>query len=243
MFFRMIWKAYLGKYHSPSQADIYYFDNLYKAFGNYSSSEKGFLIGDFNMETSEPRIDSFLYKHELYNHVKEKTCFKSVDNPSCIDLILTNNDMAFHNTTIVFISLLDFYKLVLTVLKTSIIKGKPQKITCGGYKKFDSVRFNDEPEYVLAKEKITSCTKYYGMFLRILNKNAPIKSKLLRANYASYISKPLRRAIMKRLCLENLYFKKRTSLRNYKKKKKKSYCSRLYKKERKNYFNRLNTST
>ena len=79
--------------------------------------------------------------------------------------------------------------------------------------------FNDELKYVLAKEKIMSCTKFDDMFLQILSKHAPIKSKLLRANHASYISKPLKKAIMKRSYLENLYFKKRTdhSLRNYKK--------------------------
>ena len=41
------------------------------------------------------------------------------------------------------------------------------------------------------------------MFLRILNKHSPIKSKLFRANHALYISKPLRKAIMKRSYLEN----------------------------------------
>ena len=81
------------------------------------------------MDTSEPRIDSFLYKHELHNFAQEKTCFKSVHNPSCIDLILTINNMAFQNTTTVFTSLSNFYKLVLTVLKTSIPKSEPQKIT------------------------------------------------------------------------------------------------------------------
>ena len=86
---------------------------------------KRLLIGDFNTETSESRIDSFIYEHDLQNLVKEKTCFKSVENPSCIDLILTNNAMAFQNTTTVFTGLSDFHKLVLTVLKTSITKSKP----------------------------------------------------------------------------------------------------------------------
>ena len=135
-----------GTYHLPSQADIYYFDNLDKAFYTYSSYEKHLFIWDFNTETSEPRIDSFIYEHDLHNLVKEKTCFKSVENPSCIDLILTNNAMAFQNTTTVFTGLSDFHKLVLTVLKTSITKGKPQKITYTDYKNFDSVRFNDEPK-------------------------------------------------------------------------------------------------
>ena len=145
--------------------------------------------------------------------------------------------MTFQNSTAVFTGLSDFHKLVLTVLKS-----KPQQTSYRDHEKFDSVRFNDELKYVLAKEKFTSHTKFDEMFLRILNKHASIKSKLLRANHASYISKTLRKAIMKRSYLENLYFKKRAShsLRNYKKQK--IYCSRLYKKERKNFFNKLNTS-
>ena len=158
----------------------------------------------------------------------KKTCFKSIENPSCIDLILTNNATAFQNTTAVFTGLSDFHKLVLTGLKTSITKSKPQKITYRDYKNFDSVRFNDELKYVLVKEKITSCTKFDEMFLRILHKHAPLKSKLLHPNHASYISKPLKKTIMKRPYLENLYLKKRTdhSLRNHKKQK--NYCSRPY---------------
>ena len=52
----------------------------------------------------------------------------------------------------------------------------------------------------------------------------------------------MRKAIMRRSYLENVYFKKRTdkSLRAYKKQK--NYCSRLYKKERKKFFNKLNPS-
>ena len=130
--------------------------------------------------------------------------------------------MSFQNTTTVFTGLSDFHKLVLTVLKTSITKSKPQKITYRDYKNFDSVRFNDELKYLLAKEKITSCTKFDEIFLRILYKHAPIKSTLLRANHGSCISKTLRKAIMKISSLENLYFKKRTdhSLRKHNKQKK-----------------------
>ena len=52
----------------------------------------------------------------------------------------------------------------------------------------------------------------------------------------------MRKDIMRRSYLENVYFKKRTNkfLRAYKKQN--NYCSRLYKKERKNFFNKLNPS-
>ena len=126
--FRICKWLLFGTYHPPFQADTYYFDNLDTAFDTYSSYEKCLLIGDFNTEKSESCIDPFVYGHELHNLVKEKTCFKPVHNTSCIDLILKNNAMVFHNTATVFIGLLDFYKLVLAVLKSSISKIKPQKI-------------------------------------------------------------------------------------------------------------------
>ena len=68
-------------YYPPSQADIYYFDNLDKAFDTYSSYEKRLLIGDYNAEIHEPRIDSFVYEHELHNLVNDETCLMSVHSP------------------------------------------------------------------------------------------------------------------------------------------------------------------
>ena len=59
--------------------------------------------------------------------------------------------MTFQNTiTTVFTDFSDFLKLVLTVLKASITKSKPQKITYRKYKNFDSVsRFGKRENYVL----------------------------------------------------------------------------------------------
>ena len=61
--------------------------NLDKSFDTCSSYDKRLLIGDFNTEISKPRIDSFVYEHELQDLVKEKTCFKSAYNPICIDFL------------------------------------------------------------------------------------------------------------------------------------------------------------
>ena len=47
-------------------------------------------------------------------------------------------------------------------------------------------------------------------FLSILEKPAPLKKKLLRANHAPYVTKVLRKVVMGRSYLEKLYFKNRT---------------------------------
>ena len=65
---------------------------------------------------------------------------------------------------------------------------------------------------------------------------------MLRANHASYITKALRKAIMKRSYLENLYFKKRTPESMKKYKKQKNFCSKLYTKKRRKYFESLDPS-
>ena len=161
--FRKVKWLLLGTYHPPTQNDIYYFNQLDKAIDTYNNYEKILLIGDFNAETTEPCLESFLYEHDLQNFVKENTCFKSAENPSCIDLILTNSNMSFQNTTTVFTGISDFYKLVLTVLKISFTKNKPKEIIYSDYKNFDSLLFHDELKNVLELDKLTCalCLKSY----------------------------------------------------------------------------------
>ena len=129
-------------------------------------------------------------------------------------------------------ALLDCHKLVLTVLKTSIPKGNPRQITYRDYKKFDSLKFNNELKNVLTIENIDNCTKFNEKFLEVLDQHAPLKKTLLRANHASYVSKALRKAIMWRSYLEKVYFK--NSFRALKKQK--NFCSRLYEKKKRKKF-------
>ena len=77
------------------------------------------------------------------------------------------------------------------------------------------------------------------IFLEILNIYAPLKKKLLRANHVPYMTKALRKAVMKRSELESKYVKNKTSenLRSYKKQR--NFYSKLHKNERKKYYERL----
>ena len=51
------------------------------------------------------------------NIVKEPTCYKSLSNPSCIDLVITNSSSSFQNTKTISIGLSNFCKMAITVLK------------------------------------------------------------------------------------------------------------------------------
>ena len=234
--------AFSTNVHLPSQNDHYFFENLCKAIDEYSRYEKVLLVGDFNAEISEFCLNSFLYQHELNNLVKEKTCFKNVSNTGCIDLFLTNNAPFFQHTETFSTGLSDFHKLLLTVLKTNqISKSKPREIHYRNDKKFDSLKFNVYLKNAFANDKIESCIKFDEVFMTVLNRHAPFKKKILTANHSSYMSKTLRKAIMRRSYLEKIFLKKTIQyLRAYKKQK--NYRSQLYKKERKKFFNGLNLS-
>ena len=45
--------------------------------------------------------------------------------------------------------------------------------------------------------------------MTVLNRHAPLKKKILRANHSSYMSKTLRKTIVRRSYLEKKYFKKK----------------------------------
>ena len=116
---------------------------LDKALDTYRNYKKLLLVGDFNPEVTEHYIESFLYEYELSNLFKEKNCFKNMQTPSCIDILITNNSYAFQQITTDCAGLSDCHKLVLTALKTSIPKSNPRHITYRDYKKFNSLGINN----------------------------------------------------------------------------------------------------
>ena len=100
-----------------------------------------------------------------------------MQNPSCIDLLLTNNVYAFQQTSAICTGLSDCHKLVLTVLKTTVPRSQPKEITYRDYKQFDSSKFKKELKNVLTKESNDSCTTFVEQFLKVLNIHAPLKRK------------------------------------------------------------------
>ena len=81
---------------------------------------------DFNAEETESCLSSFLYQYDAKNIVKEKTCFKNLANPNCIDLFITNSPKSFQNTSVLATGLSDFHKMAITILKSNFIKVQPK---------------------------------------------------------------------------------------------------------------------
>ena len=162
-----------GAYHSPSQSDQYYYDNIEKALDVYCQYEKVVLVGDFNVEIGEKCFDDFLFQHELWSENDKPTCYKNPHKPSCIDFILTNTPLSFYKSGCLFTGLSDCHKLVLSVFKI-----KPKEIIYRNFKKFNGEDFNQELRCKLSAELVDNYSSFENVFIDVLNRHAPIKKKL-----------------------------------------------------------------
>ena len=231
-----------GVYHPPSQNDDYFFNCLGSALEIYNNTyDKILLVGDFNAEETESVCDGFLDLYNLKNLVKDKTCFKSIKKPTCIDLFLTNSSKSFQHTQAISAGMSNHHKMIVTVMKTTFMKVKPREITYRSYKHFDRVIFKDDLKNELRfhTDNINKYLSFENAFLKVLDIHAPIKKKIVRANDAPYMTKALRKAIATRSRLENKFHRKRTEESKLAFKKHKNYCSRLYKKERQKFYSNL----
>ena len=73
-------------------------------------------------------MNDFCNVYNLSNLVKEPTCYENLDNPSCIDLFLTNRPKCFQSSMTMDTGISDFHKLVITVLEIYYKKQKPKII-------------------------------------------------------------------------------------------------------------------
>ena len=85
-----------------------YLDKLSQIYNKYM------LVGDFHAETCTLIV---LFEINSKNIVNNYTCQKSVENPSCIDIVIKNSPLSFQNTVAAKIGFFDFHKMVITVLK------------------------------------------------------------------------------------------------------------------------------
>ena len=67
----------------------HHIQNISRGLDFYSSKYDKFYRSprDFNAETSNVTISEFCTTYNLKNLIKKPTCFKSLENPTCIALI------------------------------------------------------------------------------------------------------------------------------------------------------------
>ena len=91
----------------------------------------------------------------------------------------------------------DFHKMIITVLKTTFPKAKPKVVLYRDYSKFVENHFRIDLKEKLREIREINYSSFENIFLSVLNKHTPYKKKVVRANQKPYLTKQLRKAIMK----------------------------------------------
>ena len=83
------------------------------------------LIGDFMLTVNNKNHGELMNTFNLEVLITESTCFQST-NPTCIDLVLTNQDGLFKNSNFLEVGIFDQYRFITTALRSQPVKGNPK---------------------------------------------------------------------------------------------------------------------
>ena len=243
----------LAFYRPPNNENLHIFFNYIskcteKAFCKY---ENIILLGDINIDTMEKKgskaqlFNQFCETFDMTNLIKSNTCFTK-SSKSSIDVILTNRPRLFFHSQSVETGISDVHTMVCTLMRSQINKVNPVKIQYRDYKHFNKQSFLKElsnaPLIVNKQDPDIMYNELVENFSKIVNRHAPLKHKMTRGNIADFMTKELRKAIMLRSRLKNIFNKHRSNenWKNYKMQR--NLCNSMKRKAKAAYFRKLSNN-
>ena len=221
----------------------YFLEQLDLVIDHYMKSIPNLIInGDINMQPTDKKMQEFMEKHKLYSLINTPTCFKT-SNPRCIDLILTNKKYSFKKSQSFETGESDHHHMVYTIMKTTFVKLPPKKLTYRCYKNFDEYKFLHDLDVELANIPVDDYTRFEKVHEDVLNRHAPLKTRMIRGNEKPHMNKELRKALMVKRRLKhtaNVTHLEEDVL-NYKRQRNK--CTFLNRRRRKEAYTELDVKT
>ena len=133
--------------------------------------------------------------------------------------------------------------MTISVLKMHFRKLPPKIISYRDFKKFDNERFMDSLQHTLGQESFDwskNPGKFYEICHTIFISHAPKKKKYIRGNNKPFMTKAYSKVIMRRTRFRNKFLKNPNDQNKLLYNKQRNYCVSFLKKEKKEYFARLN---
>ena len=222
--------------YNPSRSNIdFHLEHLNRNLALYSSCYANFMIiGDPNVEANNSAMSIFCDTYNLKNLIKEPTCYKSPNKPSCFYLTLTNKPRNFKHSCVIETGLSDFHRMTVTVMKATFEKLQPRVVNYRDYKYFENYRFRADLLSELSQANIEENEE------GLSDLHAPRKQKYARGNHMPFMNRALSKEIMTRTRLRNNFLKNRSEENKRKYSKQRNYCVSLLRKSKSEYFGNLN---
>ena len=187
-------------------------------------------------------MKSFCQIHNLKNLLDIPARYKNLISPSCVDLIITNNNPKSFQNSCTF----DYneIEMTITLLKLCFAKQKPRVLNYCNYKFFKNSLFGDQVLSELSHSILQINNKDLKQFketcLLIQNTIASLKSIFIRANQAHFVNKEIQRAVVVRSRRQNEFLKSRFIYDKKVYNKQRNNCDSLLRKTKKAYYSNLN---
>ena len=160
-----------------------------------------------NVGPEESRVETFCESYGLKSLVKVLACCGSPQNPSCVDLILTNSPLSFRGSGVIET------EFSVIVMKATFQKLDPEIIHYRDFRKYCNCSFMQDLLSTLVMENINfsnGLQKSIDICMKTLDKFAPRKNKYSRGSNMPFMNKSLSRVQVERTRLRNWYLKKRS---------------------------------
>ena len=178
----------MGGNNPNNEGTAYFLSHVSKTIDMYLKDfENIILLGDINSTFTDYTTNEFCQMYNHHNLINEPTCYKTPNNPSSIDVILTNRKNSFENSSTIEPGLSDHHKMIITAVKVKFKKKESQTI---------NDFFRDELKNTVQNTYTEmDYDDFKRTFMTILNKYAPMKKKFLRGNNAPFMNKTLSQEI------------------------------------------------
>ena len=212
----------------------------------FAESKTIYIIGDLNvnmLSVSHALCDTFNILN-LKNVIKNPTCFKNVECPTLLDVIVTNTPKRLAGTINTDVGISDFHNLVGAATKLGFSPNGPKVITYRSMKNFNENDFingvKDAPFHVgEIFDDINDKMWYFQKLLgSVVEQHAPTKVKTIKTQQIPFMNGELRKAINRKAALRKKFYtyKSKYAWETYKKQR--NLVNKIKRKAKQEYFNK-----
>ena len=239
--------AFIFVYRPPAMNDKTAIEELDKILNRVLIKyEYIFLSGDLNFNMLDPLRDGQLLVelldiYGLKNLVKKPTCFKSVENPSLLDVLCTNAPNLFFKSKVWELGISDVHRMPTIVRKGNLSAERPKYITYRSFKNFDEEAFKKDVANIPfccppMGEPDDNYWAFSTMFNELIDEHIPLKTKKAKSKPCKFMNSRWRKAINKRNMLRNRYYSTRTNENWELYRTQRNFCTKLRRESAQQYF-------
>ena len=210
----------------------------------FTESDHVHVIGDLNINflPSPHNLSQICDTYDLKQLIKSPTCFKSLNNPSLIDVILTNKPKSVKTTINLSLGISDFHNYIGAATRLSCPTNEPKLVNYRSFKNFNEESYINDLQMVPFHVSQTfddvddQLWFHNSLLVDIVDKHAPRKQREITLNQLPYMNDNLRKAINIKAALRRKFLRIKSDNNWQKFRKQRNLVNKLKRLSMKKYF-------